>query len=271
MKKNDILTPIGLLAVIGVLFLGISQGDGGIGPFIDIASFAITIGGSLAAVLVTYTIDDLKQIPKVLKICFTSNNIYKMDLVDQFKEISRTVRKDGVLAIEEAVSEMEDEFVKKGLELVIDGMEPENTREILENEIASVELIYERGSNIFKIWGSYAPAFGMVGTLIGLIQMLTDLGGSADAIASGMSKALITTFYGALFANAIFNPIGYNVQTKGEKEVEYMEMVVCGILSIQNGDSTRTIEEKLLTYLSKEERKVYYTREGNEGESVDAA
>lgn len=131
--------------------------------------------------------------------------------------------------------------------------------------------MYDRGSKIFKIWGSYAPAFGMVGTLIGLIQMLADLS-TPDTIASGMSKALITTFYGAILANAVLNPIGFNVQTKGEKEVEYMEMMLSGINSIQNGDSTRVIEEKLVTYLNKSEMKAYYNREVNEkGEGIDVA
>lgn len=271
MKKQDILTPIGLVFAAAVMFFGIAQGDTGISSFVDIPSIAITLGGSLAAVLVTFSLEDLKEVPKIIKISFTSNNIYKMDLIDQFKEISRKVRKDGVLSIEQEVSEIEDEFLKKGLELIIDGIEAEDTKEILETEIYSVENMYDRGSKIFKIWGSYAPAFGMVGTLIGLIQMLADLG-TPDTIASGMSKALITTFYGAILANAVLNPIGFNVQTKGEKEVEYMEMMLSGINSIQNGDSTRVIEEKLVTYLNKSEMKAYYNREVNEkGEGIDVA
>lgn len=271
MKKQDILTPIGLLLVMVVLIIGIAKGDAGISVFIDIPSLAITLGGSLAAVLITFSIEDIKQMPKIIKVSLTSNNIYKLDLVDQFKELSRKARRDGILSIEEDVSEIEDEFLQKGLELVIDGMEIEDIREILEIEIASTEIMYNRGASIFKIWGSFAPAFGMVGTLIGLIQMLSDLG-TPDIIASGMSKALITTFYGSLFANALLNPIGFNIQNKCEKEIEYMEMMLSGISSIQNGESTRIIEEKLVTYLSKEERELYYTRESDyKGESVNAA
>lgn len=271
MKKQDILTPIGLVFAVAVMFFGISQGNTGISAFVDMPSIAITLGGSLAAVLVTFSLEDLKEIPKIIKISFTSNNIYKMDLIDQFKEISRKARKDGILAIEQEVSEIEDEFLKKGLELVIDGIEAEDIKEILETEIYSVENMYEGWSKIFKIWGSYAPAFGMVGTLIGLIQMLVDFG-TPEAISSGMSKALITTFYGSILANAVLNPIGFNVQAKGEKEVEYMEMMLSGIKSIQNGDSTRVIEEKLVTYLSKKEIKAYYNREVNEkGEGINVA
>jgi len=271
MKKQDILTPIGLILVIGLILFGISQGSTGIGAFIDIPSIAITIGGSFAAVLITFSIEDIKSIPKTIKMSFISNNIYKMDLVDQFKETSRKVRKDGVLSIEDDVAEIEDDFLRKGLELLIDGMEPEAISEILEIEMTEVEGSYNKGSKIFKLWGSYAPAFGMVGTLIGLIQMLADMG-SPEVIASGMSKALITTFYGALLANAVLNPIGFNVQDKGQKEIAFKEMMICGIISIQNGDSSRIIEEKLVSFLSTKERLKYYDREvGDKEVDKDAA
>ena len=153
------------------------------------------------------------------------------------KELSKMIRKDGVLAIEEQVSQMENQpFLKKGLELIIDGVDSKDVQEILEIELNEREKVYGNSVKIFKLWGSYAPAFGMVGTLIGLIQMLSDMG-SPDDIASGMSVALITTLYGALFTNMLFNPIGFNIESKGETEIEYLEMVVCGLSSIQNGDS----------------------------------
>ena len=271
MKKQDILTPIGLVLAIGLILFGAAQGDTELSIFYDLSSIAITIGGSFAAVLITFSSEDLKKIPKMIKMSFISNNIYKIDLVDQFKEISRKVRKSGVLAIEDDVAEIEDDFLRKGLELVIDGMEVETIKEILELEILEVESSYNKGSRIFKVWGSYAPAFGMIGTLIGLIQMLSDMG-TPDVIASGMSKALITTFYGALFANVALNPIGFNIQSKGQKETGYREMMLCGIMSIQNGDSTRIIEEKLITFLTTKEKLYYYDREvEDKGVDTDAA
>ena len=158
---------------------------------------------------------------------------------------------------------MEDTFLKKGLELIVDGVDAESVKEILEIELNEKEKVYGSSSKIFKLWGSYAPAFGMVGTLIGLIQMLSDMG-SPDDIASGMSTALITTLYGALFTNMIFNPIGFNIESKGEKEIEYLEMVVCGLQSIQNGDSVRAMEEKLITHLNEKDRKAYYENSSSE-------
>lgn len=270
MKKNDMLTPVGLVLAIGFVVYGISIGKTGIGAFVDAPSLAITVGGSFASVLITFSMEDLKTGFKITKETLRSGNINKVDLVDQFKELARKVRKDGPLAVEQEVSEIEDAFLRKGLELAIDGIDMEDIKEILEIEIDEVESKYSTGSKIFKIWGSYAPAFGMVGTLIGLIQMLSDMG-SPDTIASGMAAALITTFYGALMANAILNPIGFNIQIKGEKECERMDMMICGIMSIQNGDSTRVIEEKLVNFLTPKEKKSYYTRGTIEGEAVNVA
>ena len=270
MKKNDMLTPVGLVLALGFVVYGISLGKTGIGAFVDAPSLAITVGGSFASVLITFSMEDLKTGLKITKEILRSGNINKVDLVDQFKELARKVRKDGPLAVEQEVSEIEDAFLKKGLELAIDGIDMEDIKEILEIEIDEVESKYTTGSKIFKIWGSYAPAFGMVGTLIGLIQMLSDMG-SPDTISSGMAAALITTFYGALMANAILNPIGFNIQIKGERECERMDMMICGIMSIQNGDSTRVIEEKLVNFLTPKEKKSYYTRGTIEGEAVNVA
>lgn len=263
MKKQDILTPIGLVLAAGLVLWAAAQSAMGLKIFIDLPSVCITVGGSFAAVLITFPIDEVKRMFKLLIISFTSNNLYKIDLVDQFKEISKKIRKDGVLAIEEEVTQIEDDYLRRGLELVIDGIDPDTTKEILEIEIGEVENSYNNGAKIFKIWGTYAPAFGMVGTLVGLIQMLADMG-SPESIAAGMGKALITTFYGSLLANMVLNPIGFNIQDKGQKECEYREMMLCGIISIQNGDSTRVIEEKLVTFLTPKEKLNYYSREGVE-------
>lgn len=266
MKKPDILTPIGFLFVLAVLFFGIVQDKSGVAAFIDMPSFVITVGGSFAAILITFSLEDLKQVPESIKVAMQMNRTNKVDLVSQFKELSRKVRKDGLLSIEDNVEEIENQFMKNGLQLVIDGIDIDSIQEILENQINIFESKYENSSKIFKLWGSFAPAMGMVGTLIGLIQMLAGGLDDATAISAGMAKALITTFYGSIIANTILNPIGYNIQNKCEKEVQLMEMMICGIRSIQNGESSRIIEEKLLTYLSDSEKKNYFTREVDDSE-----
>ena len=259
MNKTDILTPIGFVVAFGLVIFGIMVGDKlglGLKPFIDVPSLAITVGGSLGALLVTFTMDEIKDIPKALKACMFSTNINKIDLINQFKDISKKVRSEGVLALESSIGEIETDFLRKGHEYVVDGMDAEVTKTILETEISAVETTYARYSRLFKLWGSFTPAFGMVGTLIGLIQMLADLG-DASAIAAGMGAALITTFYGALFANGIFNPLGFNVEVKGEKEVEILEMMMVGICSIQNEVSLPVLEANLLCYLNATEKKAF--------------
>ena len=264
MKKTDILTPIGIVLAIGLILYSIMSGKQGINIFIDIPSFLITIGGSFGAVLITYDLSTVKRIPSALIMSMKGVNDNKLELIEQFKELSKMIRKDGILAIEQQVSQMEEQpFLKKGLELIIDGVDSKDVQEILEIELNEREKVYANSSKIFKLWGSYAPAFGMVGTLIGLIQMLSDMG-SPDDIAAGMSVALITTLYGALFTNLLFNPIGFNIESKGESEIEYLEMISCGLNSIQNGDSMRSMEEKLVTYLNEKDRKSYYENSSSE-------
>lgn len=273
MKKQDILTPIGLLLGIGLILFGISNGDTGLAGFYDSISIVITIGGSFAALLVTFSLDDMKLLLKMTKKLFTMSKTSKVDIIDTFKYLSMKSRKDGVLSIELDVEKIEDEFMRSGLQLVIDGIDTELTVDILNSKISEVENTYNKGAKIYKTWGSYAPAFGMIGTLIGLIQMLAQLD-NADMIATGMAKALITTFYGALLANLVLNPLGFNLQNKAEREAEDKEMILVGILSIKNAESTRILEEKLTSFLSVEERIKYLNGENKKGgkrTGIDAA
>ena len=197
----------------------------------------------------------------ISKVLFKTPALDKVEVIHIFKEISMKARKDGLLAIESDIEEINDSFMKTGLELVVDGIETDLIIEILNNNISEIEGRYMKGAKMYKTWGSYAPAFGMIGTLVGLIQMLAELD-NPDNIASGMAAALITTFYGALLANLILNPLGFNLENKGQREVENREMMLVGILSIKNGDSTRILEEKLTSFLNEKE-KAKYNKDGN--------
>ncbi|MCC5427196.1 motility protein A, partial [Clostridium botulinum] len=149
-----------------------------------------------------------------------------------------------------------DDYMKKGLRMVVDGIEPETIRDIMELEIDEMEKRHKSGADMLKTWGGYSPAFGMIGTLIGLIQMLANLTDSST-IASGMGKALITTFYGSVMANMVFNPMGANLMFKSGVEATTREMVLEGVLAIQSGVNPRIMEEKLVSYLSPTERLAY--------------
>lgn len=256
MKKQDILTPLGLLLGVGFILYGISLGEVSISAFISASSLAITLGGSFAALLITYSLDEIKLFFKMTSKSFSNNKYSRLDLINDFKEMSKKSRKQGLLSLEEDLEEVDNEFLEKGIELVIDGIDERTVQSILTMKIKEEKRKYETVSKMYKTWGSYAPAFGMIGTLIGLIQMLADLQ-SPEIIASGMANALITTFYGAILANLILNPIGFNIQAKSSKEVEYKEMIVVGILSIKNNESTSIIEDKLVNFLSSKEQTIY--------------
>lgn len=256
MRRKDILTPIGILLGTGLILYSISDGAVGVKGFYDLMSIYITIGGSLAALIITYPLEEIKSVLRMTRNLFETPTINKQEMIETFKELSIEARKNGLLSLENNIQHIDDEFMKTGLELVVDGIETELIVEVMNNKIDEIINRHNKGAKVYKTWGAYAPAFGMIGTLIGLIQMLAALD-NPDMIASGMAKALITTFYGAILANLILNPLGYNLQNKGEREAENREMMLVGILSIKNGESTRVLEEKLMSFLTEKEKLSY--------------
>ena len=265
MKKTDSLSFIGLIIGAALLVYGMVSGSS-LMIFWDLPSVLITIGASFAALLIVFSIDDIKLLGKLLGEAFKESKAAKGGIVKKFAEISKKARREGLLSLEDDIAEIDDEFMKKGLQMVVDGVEPDTIREILELEIEEMENRHSIGIGIFDQWGIYAPAFGMCGTLIGLIQMLQNLTDVSN-IASGMGKALITTFYGSLLANLFCIPIAANLKQKSRKEASFREMVLEGILAIQSGVNPRIVEEKLLTYLPPKERIEYMIgmSENNEG------
>lgn len=267
MKKTDMLTGLGLILGAGLMFYGMASG--GLSEmylFWDLPSVAITLGGSIAAVLIIYPIDDFKKVGILFMQSFKEPKISKGEIIREFGDLSKKARREGLLSLEDAINNLDDEFLKKGLQMVVDGIEPESIREILELEIDSMEERHKNGAAIFTAWGAFAPGFGMLGTLIGLIQMLGNLS-DASTIASGMGKALITTYYGSLIANMLASPIAQNLTNKSAKEVSVREMMVEGILAIQSGVNPRIVEDKLKAYLSPKE-KLEYSSNQDESEGV---
>lgn len=255
MKKLDKLTLIGLVIGIGVVFYGIWLG-GSVIIFWDIASVYITVFGSFSAVLMSYSLNDIKNMPKIIGQSFKESNSSGKEIISQFTELSRKARREGLLSLEDEMSGIEDKFLKKGLQMVIDGIEPETIKDILDLEIGEMEDRHTQNANIFSTWGAFAPAFGMIGTLIGLVQMMQNLT-DVTSIAKGMGVALLTTLYGTLLANVFCMPIANDLKRKSAKEVGMREMMLEGILSIQAGVNPRIVEEKLLTYLQPKVRLEY--------------
>lgn len=272
MKRRDVLTAIGivvgfLMMIWAMAMVTITEYNvGQLKLFWDISSIIITIGGSLCAMLVNYPIHQFRKLTKIIIQSFKENEKSGIDIINQFIDLSRKARREGLLSLEDEISGISDDFLKKGLQMVVDGIEPETIQDIMDLEIGEMERRHGEGVDMLKAWGAYAPAFGMAGTLIGLIQMLGNLNDSSQ-IASGMSKALITTLYGSLMANIIFNPMAANLALKSQQEVSVREMMLEGILAIQSGVNPRIVEEKLISYLSPEERQKY-SQEPSTGEGV---
>lgn len=252
MKKN-MLPLIGLVSGAALLVWAIMIA-GNIKNFMDPTSIIITVFGSFTALMISFPFKTLINIPKVIKVLLSVPAGERVDLVNIFAELSKKARKDGLLALEDDVAEINNEYMVDGLKMVIDGVEPDTIREIMELKLDTMEKRHRSGQQVFEKWGELAPAFGMLGTLIGLVIMLSGLDDPA-AIGPGMATALLTTFYGSLLANLIFIPMASNLSLQTDEEVFTGELVIEGILQIQSGANPRLLEEKLKTYLSTDELK----------------
>ncbi len=245
----DIGTIGGIVAGLGLVAWGILSGGVGFGAYVDPASIIIVVGGTFAATFVAY------PMKRVLGVGAIASKVMKTPVNDvagiikKILELANTARREGLLALEEAVAEVQDDFLKKGVTLIVDGTDPELVKDILETELDYIEGRHSLGRGLFDILGALAPAFGMIGTLVGLVAMLQNLS-DPGAIGPSMAVALLTTFYGSLLANLFFIPISKKLEINGAEETLIKQMMIEGLLSIQAGENPRIIEEKLKTFLA---------------------
>lgn len=259
----DLSTVLGIISGVGLFSIAISSG-GSILDFIHLPSLLIVVGGTLAGTLINYPLHKLLEMFKILKIIFTQKMMDPGEIIKVLVNLAETARKEGLLALEDAAYQIEDKFLQKGILLIVDGTEPELVRSILETELAFLEERHKAGQSIFETMATLAPAFGMIGTLIGLIKMLKNLD-NPDAIGPGMAVALITTFYGALMANLLFIPTAGKLSVRSSEEILLKEVMIEGMLSIQAGENPRIIEEKLKAFLAPKMR-LTLEKEKNEEE-----
>ena len=240
-------TPVGLVVGLGLIFGAIFLGDGW-QTFFDPASLLLVVGGTAASLIVNYSFADLSQLPGGMKGLFAFEPPALRDYVRQFSALSGTARREGLLALDRQLGEVEDDLMRFGLEMAVDGVEEDEVCELLDQRIG--EEAQRRGllPKFFTTAGTYCPAFGMIGTLIGLIQMLQNLN-DPTKIGAGMATAMITTFYGALFANLIFLPLAAKAKSQAGLTLKTRELVRLGILAIIRGDSPRMIEQRLGLFL----------------------
>lgn len=252
----DIATPAGLFAGMVLLIIAIILGGGpsGITAFINVPSMMIVVGGTIAATLVRYPLGTALGIVgiamKTIFIKVTTPQIEMKRLVD----FARIARKEGLLALEGKIADIKDAFLAKAIQLLVDGTDADGLRDILDKEIDHLRQRHSIGKGILESMGASAPAFGMMGTLIGLVLMLRELD-DPSKIGVGMATALITTFYGVLLSNLIFLPMAGKLDLRSKEETLIKELILEGIVSIQSGDNPNVVEEKLKSFLAPSARK----------------
>jgi len=248
----DLATLIGLASAFGLIILAIGQG---IGSFLDASSALIVLGGTFGAGLVHFRFKQLLGALSVAKHAFLYKPRSTRDLITKLVEHASHARREGILALESAAEQTDEPFVKRALQLAVDGHEVTAIEAILNTEIEQLKERHRMGADIFSALAGYAPALGMIGTLIGLVLMLQKMN-DPDTIGPSMAIALITTFYGAILANLVFNPLAGKLRMRSTEEVLYKELAMEGVLSISLGDNPRIVEQKLTSFLQTQQREL---------------
>jgi len=244
----DIGTIVGLVMGFGFIVWSMVLG-GDVSGFWDVPSVMITCGGALAATVISYPLPQLLGVGKVLKKALIVKAEDPSALIELLVSFAEKARREGLLSLEEEAEALDDEFLQKGVQLVVDGTDPELVRTMMETELAFLEERHRSGQTMFETMGALAPAYGMVGTLIGLVQMLRTLD-DPKRIGPGMAVAIVTTFYGAVLSNLVFIPVANRLKVRTGEEILLKEVIIEGILSIQSGDNPRIVEEKLKSFLA---------------------
>jgi len=249
----DLATVIGVILACGLILGSIVIGGGAIGSFIDYPSLMVVIGGAIAAAMISFPMKNFFSVFKVgMKVFF-----YKLDsiprLIEEIVSLAETARRDGLLALEGRIEEIENPFVVLGIQMAVDGTRPEVMEDILRTELDAVATRHRDGKSLLDCMGRFAPAFGMIGTLMGLVIMLGDMS-DPSKIGAGMAVALLTTMYGAIASNVVFLPFAEKLGFTNKQELLAMEIIVRGIMAIQSGENPRVIEQKLNTFIPASQR-----------------
>lgn len=244
----ELTTLIGILSGFALIALSIIRG-GDLSSFYDLDSILITVGGTIAATVISFPFKTLKSMGSVIKCAFQRKDFDLQADIELVVRLANIARQEGLLALENAVEDMNNPFLQKGIMLVVDGADPELVKSVMEAEIYFLQERHQKGQAVLDAMAGYGPAFGMVGTLIGLINMLKNLQDSSS-LGPGMSVALITTFYGSLLANLIFTPLSRKLKMQTASESQEKELLLEGLLSIQDGQNPRIIRDKLNAFIS---------------------
>lgn len=243
----------GFLGTWALLLWALLAG-GQMGIYIDVPSVVLVIGASATVMFMAFPAGSVRKIVGVAKKAFVHQTKPIDQLIEDMVSYAEIARRDGILSLENATKDMEDPFIVRGIQMAVDGTDPELIEQIMNNELDNLVERHENGKGLFDTLGKYAPAFGMIGTLVGLVAMLANLSDPAS-LGKGMAVALITTLYGAIIANAVALPIADRLGRRSADEVLYKTVIIKGVMAIQSGDNPRVVEQKLRTFLPPDARK----------------
>ncbi len=249
----DIATIIGLISGIGLVVGSIFMGGSGLMPFVNVPSLMIVVGGSVAAIMINFPLKDCLGVFSIVLKCFLVKLPTSDELITKFKELATIARRDGLLSLESHVESIEDDFLKRGLEMVVSGTSKDDLTLVLETELTYIEQRHQIGKQIIEAVAAAAPAFGMIGTLIGLVQMLRALD-DPSTIGVGMATALLTTFYGAVIANLFCLPLAGKLGARNQEEVMTRELMLAGLTALTDGLPPAAVQDRLVCYVSPKSR-----------------
>jgi len=245
----DLATLLGLIiALVGTIGGYLHEGGEMIGLF-SVSSFMIVLGATVGAVFISFPMTELKEIPKLIKLIITDKDTDYGSLIAKITDLANIARKDGILALEPLTREINNKFLASGILMVVDGMDKEATKSIMEAEINAIQERHARRAKIFEAAGGYCPTMGIMGTVMSMISVLKDLN-EPSTLGPKIAMAFTATLYGVGFANVLFLPFAEKLKSKSSAEMVYMEICMEGVLSIQAGESPKIISEKLAVFTS---------------------
>lgn len=249
----DIATLGGIVGGFVLIIISIALNKVSFALYVSVSSFVMVVVGSYAAMVAAGPLSRSLGMMKFLSKAFKVTVYEEARIIRELVNFAESARKEGLLSLDDRLDDVEDEFMKEGMRLVVDGTDPDVIKKVLNTNLNYIQERHQKGIDFFDNWSKLAPAFGMIGTLVGLIAMMANLE-DTSAVGAGMALALITTLYGSIFANLMLTPIKLKLEDRNNDESRVKEIMIEGILSIQSGDNPRILEQKLATFLPPEQR-----------------
>lgn len=249
----DIASLIGIIMCFVMLVYGIISNHADMMTYLNFPSAIITFGGAIFATMLSYSMQDFLNSMKSIGLIFKASKMNTSEMIKSIIDLSNVARKEGLLSLEEAAADLDEPFLKKGILLIVDGTDPDLVRGIMEMELVSIEARHKTVISFWEALAAMGPAWGMIGTLVGLVNMLNNMS-DPSSIGGDMAVALITTLYGSVLANWLCTPVAGKLKAQNAQEMQLKEIMVEGLLSIQAGENPRVIEEKLKSFLAPKDR-----------------